>query len=242
MTRGAPDYSNVRAYGPLDRLDDMAELAVRLGAFATYDRRGNIIWMDDFNNGLEAWTVGATEPYGSVEVSAQHPKWPPYCVKMVAGGVAGDYARMINYQAPPTLGAHGLELSVNLWTAFDRFEIYLQHWDGNTHKRGAIIFDRPDGKIYYSDANGDDEELDDLSDAVVDLAFYNSLKMVVNFETTEYVRFMVNHMSYDMSGIELHNWTASSVPQMWIMIYLWSLTGAIATCYIDGMIVTQNEP
>jgi len=46
MPFGAPDFSNVQKISTLHRLDDMAELAVRLGSPYIWDRQGDVIYID----------------------------------------------------------------------------------------------------------------------------------------------------------------------------------------------------
>jgi len=57
MPHGAPDDSNVLKIGEDYRLDDLSELAARLGSIVNYRRTGDVYFMEDFSYGLERWTI-----------------------------------------------------------------------------------------------------------------------------------------------------------------------------------------
>lgn len=243
MTHGTPDWGHTRSATVYPLVNDLGEVAARLGSITTYDRRGNVIWFDDFSKGLAAW-IGADAggTGGSCVLSPDEPEWPPFSAKLTAGRSANGWARLVKYLAPPVAGRLGIEISVNFKTQFDYFQMFLQFWDGTTTQQGSIFISDTDSKIYYLDADNNRVELGAITSQILDIDYYNSLKLVVDFSTTEYVRFLLNRVSYDMSGIELYNWVGGASPQMWLYMIIWSRSGENDYCYVDAVIATQNEP
>jgi len=66
--RGAPDDSNVLSTSTFYRLDDMAELAVRLGSPVQYLRSGNIVFCTTFEDGFNRLSYHAPVLGGSVSL------------------------------------------------------------------------------------------------------------------------------------------------------------------------------
>ena len=59
MAHGAPDWFGTTPQGMVHRVADLAELAARLGSPDVFDRRGNVLFMDSFENGQNNWSHGA---------------------------------------------------------------------------------------------------------------------------------------------------------------------------------------
>jgi len=52
MAHGTPDWGVTASKKTIYSLHDMGELAVRLGSIVSFDRRGDVIFSDSFQNGL----------------------------------------------------------------------------------------------------------------------------------------------------------------------------------------------
>lgn len=242
MPRGAPDYSNVRAYGPLYRLDDMAELAVRLGSVVAYDRRGNVIWLDDFSTGSEKFRVHGAGDY-SVALETSYPKWPPFCLKMTGGSTGDNSALAFYYACPSVVGKLGVELSVAFFTRFDEFRLEMFMYDGTHLYDAQIRLDDVDDDIKYYQFPFTFTKFADLADMVHDYGSYHSLKLVADFENYYYTRFLLDQTEYDLSAIEVSEETGTGIaPQFGVQFGIYGREGGNDYCHVDGLIITQNEP
>lgn len=70
MPRGMPDWGEYSPQEVVSKLLDNAELAARLGSPVLFDRRGTVIFMDDFNCGVNHWdtvTKGNLKIYPSAK-------------------------------------------------------------------------------------------------------------------------------------------------------------------------------
>ena len=55
MAGETPDYGRLSAQATVFPVTDLGELAARLGSIVSHDRRGDVIWLDGFEDGLDKW-------------------------------------------------------------------------------------------------------------------------------------------------------------------------------------------
>ena len=57
MTHGVQDFGASSGQNSTYGLTDLGELAVRLGSPVSFDRRGDVVMMETFEDGLDAWVT-----------------------------------------------------------------------------------------------------------------------------------------------------------------------------------------
>jgi len=223
-------------------LADMGELAARLGSMVTYDRRGEVIWMDDMGTGSGKWI---DTPYGA----GASIKWVPgnvrmghYAVEMIGGSDGVQLAQLKTYFPLFHLGRAGLELGVAFFTEFDKFELKLTRSDGTTRYRGSIRLDRTNSQIAYLDEDTNYQSIASLANPVNLYGVFHACKLVVDFNTNEYVRFLYNETEHDLSGIPLHKTDATTIASFRVALLLYSRSGQNDRANVDYVIITGNEP
>lgn len=242
MPRGAPDYSNVRAYGPLHRLDDQAELAARLGSPVVYDRRGNIVWCTDFSHGLQGSTIVPSDGEGDGYVTASRSFNGPFSICLDPSDEEGSqvYWNRIIHFIP--IGALGAETIMSLDTDPYQYRLSLWYRDGAASQKGSIR---------YSPGNGNWEIQLGADDWVVILEdFYlqqgpnawQPIKLVINANTGKYVRALIAHNVVLLSAYDLYETEDFSRGQLETRISVWGAPATHACGYVDTVIITQNEP
>ncbi len=222
-------------------LDDLGELAARLGAIHTYDRRGYIVYQDDFAHGAGRWTVATSGTGAEVIVSATYPLRLPYCLKLIGGSTSGFSAEVRNFLGDLDPGKIGFEASVAFITDFDEFRIGIETKEGGDVKRGYILLSDTDQKIYYYDDGADYQELGDLPDVTIAQGRYHSMKLVLDFATGYYVRFLLGDIPYDLSPYPFEVFADSTAKQTKVTLKFKSRSGENDYCLVDCVIVTQSE-
>ena len=241
MAHGTPDWSGKILQSTFAIAEDLAELAARLGSLSTWDRRGKVLWGDDFNRGKEAWNTYAYGTGASVAVSTSYPKLPPFCCKLTGGTTATGVVGIRNYFGLIAVGKLGLECSVAFLTAFDYFRLLLEVYDGaNWHGSGLQISDTDD-TLSYRDENGIYQELASLADLVATTGRYHSLKLVVDFTNDLGVRAKLNGTGYDLSSYALPSVADVTEPYLEAHLFLKPRSGQNDVCHVDGVILTQDE-
>lgn len=244
VSQGGIDYTDggFSASGVIYALlDDLAELAGRLGSIDVYDRRGYVLWWDDFNHGPGAWRTRVDGTGAEVKVSAVYPLWPPYCLKLTAGSDSSVFAEAIKYLAPIASDTLGVEVAIAFQSPFDKLRLEIELHDATQIHRGRIELNDTDQKIYYQDEDDVNQELDDLPNLWESYSTYYNLKLVVDFSTDYYVRFLFGNTSYDLSAYPLRVEGDPSDPHINISIWLYGRVGENDACNLDGVIITQNE-
>jgi hypothetical protein len=238
----APDYYRFRLDSERNVLGDMAELAVRLKSPVTYDRMGDVVWMEDFSTGVGRWrtVVGAGGSY--VKVDASFSYWSGFNAKLYAGAAVGNGAAMYKYLSPPRTNRWGIEVSVAFASAFKWLRIELTHADAVATYRPQLQVNYVTQKLEYLGDDSAYHVLGSLSEMASAYGLYHHLKMVVDFETLEYVKVRQDGNLYDMAGIPILPTADAEVPSSIAFIGLYSDNTNAATARLGSVIVTANEP
>jgi len=246
---GTPDYSPIKppgqiTPGPIYTLSDMGELAARLGSIVTFDRRGNIIWMDDFESGLSQWRqVGDRD----AEWNGNQAKNGGFCCKLITPAVAGGSCGIERYIGFPALSPMGFEFS---YSDDDTAGVPRSLWilvvldSGSYRYTTGIFYDVMNGKLRYTSGNG---SLQDIPGGAYYMSTFfpgefDTLKFVADFTTAKYKRLLINSQTFDVSALSFQKVALESAPRMSIDIELRTNEAVAAVCYIDDAIVTLNEP
>ena len=73
-----------------------AELAARLGSPDTFDRRGDVLWMDDFESGLK-WRTSLLGTGSLIDLTATMAASGGKCCRLVTGSANNDYAYLLRH-------------------------------------------------------------------------------------------------------------------------------------------------
>ena len=242
MPRGAPDYSNVRAYEPLHRLDDHAELAARLGSVVTFDRGGNVIYLDTFSQGSPQWGL---MPYGSgaeLKVATEHASSPPFSLRMRTGQ-DGAHAAKATIQVPYHHHCRmGLEYAfTHTIDSTDHFFDFL-HWDGEWKYSYGVVFKIQTGELKVRDKELGWWVFADGLHLKSDAFLFNRAKLVIDTKNNKYVRFTFNDETWLLNEYEPPLTEITSIPYLEPSVQFTGDEGHNRDHYIDDVIVTQNEP
>lgn len=242
MPHGYPDYGVGAPARTIYTLVDIGELAVRLGSIVTFDRRGNVICLDGFESGLAQWFLGGSGTNYAVTQSSEFARNGAYSAQIRAGSSLGLSGYMIKQLPYPIIGKLGLEVSFDLNTLLNYFEVRFGLFDGTTLHEPRLRFTYSTGALAYRDSNAD------MIDLVTGLYLGNSgqlfetVKLVVDFKNESYLRVIYNSTAYDLSGIAYFEEPDAADPYIKISLFVGGATGQAAIAWVDDFIVTQNEP
>lgn len=242
MAHGTPDWGHSKTTTVYPLVTDLAELAARLGSIDTYDRRGNVSYMDDFTHGKEAWHEITTGSGAAIELSTTAPQWGANHLKLTGGSDSTRLAQVSRYLAVPVLSSVGLEFGVCFPTSWSNFRISIRYDDGTDQHRGGITLSDQADKIYYLDDAGANQEVDDLIDLISLRNLYHQVKLVVDLSGDTYVRLMLDQTTYDLSDYALYTATSAAEPRLFVWLEVESRAAQNDYVYIDGVIITHNEP
>ena len=242
MTHTLPDYTTKYKLAKIFGNVDNAELAARLGACSTLDRRGNTIWYDDFEGGAAIkWTTQVSGA-GTVAVVDTRAWMGSHSMATVTGALLNDFAYFIKGFSLPIEREMGAEVMFHIAGGKPLVGLRLVGATGTVVATGKIKYDHNDKKIYYYTTGGAWVELTRVDDVLFNHENWIYLKLVVDWDKGEYVRFIFGSTTYSMAGIPLFR--VGSVTDIFINVYITidALSAAVATVYWDNFVLTQNEP
>lgn len=242
MPHGAPDNYYVLKKSITYGLYDLGELAVRLGSPNLFDRLGDVMFMDSFENGLVKWLPEWSGTNGSIAIDTTTAKTGGFSCKLTTGKTTGYYARITAYMPYPYPSSFGFEFSLaiesNIWYVTCTIDFIK---DGIFY-RGKLYIDILNETLYYYNKDNVPTELKNAYIVYADSRNYNTLKLVIDTINLEYVRALTSNQLYNMKGLKLHSNTSPDKDHLEIELLARSISGFNGICYIDNVIITQNEP
>lgn len=242
MPHGTPDWGLVGPKTTVYGLDDLGEHAVRLGSPHFFDRRGDVVFLTDFSEGLAPfWQAGAGAGWG-VGLTAGNSRTGPFCARLRAGVAVGGHAGLYFTLAPSVLGPIGLEFT------FGRADSQC-YWEGRLDWNDGV--DWAQARIRVTHWSGALEYWDNVTPwvnfATVGLlrpwaSAMHTLKMVVDINREEYVRVLLNDQAYLLPAVPVPPVGGVLAPHIYVQILCTNAAAVELDGYVDNVIVTQNEP
>lgn len=221
---------------------NLAEHAARTGSIVTFDRRGDVIWYDDFESSLNKWVAGGSGTGNSVAISTARARNGGNSVLLTAGSSQALNASISHQQPLPTLGPVGFEISVNIQSAINRFSLIINYNDGATLHQSEITWRDTENDLRYLDSSANYVTFA----ADVDLFFtdrlFHTCKLIIDPNTGKYISFVLNNTRYSLSDIDLYTAASATLPNLEVIAQLRGRSGNNDTTYVDDAILTQNEP
>lgn len=242
MARGAPDYSNVSAYGPLHRVDDDAELAARLGSLLVYDRAGSLVWMSDFRYGLQGAVPGTSDAECSYSVSVERAHFGPFSIKLDPSDETGSYVEWGTSCQFMEAGRLGLEALISLGSTPDGVRIKLHYYDGGDLEGGQLHYDPATGDWTILNSAGGWTTILEGFKLQKDATTWNPIKLVIDAENDMYVRAQMAKEVIDLSAYSLRSVESDNLGQLNGLVTVYGSSALHAPIFIDAVVITQNEP
>lgn len=242
MPHGTPDWADLAprktVYGGID----LGELAARLGSIVTFDRRGDVVWFEDFSSGLGAWILGYTVTADKPTWSSVYARTKGFSCKLATSAVKDYLSYITHYMPIPIVSKIGLEFSFSLSTTNTIVECSLYYYDGTTRAYYAIRYNQADETLeYYGTDSAWHVFVSDIAPYPREYSF-NTLKLVVDLNAVEFVRAILNEKEHSMADLVPWNETFDFTPYLQMQIKLENPAAAAKVVYIDDVIITQNEP
>jgi len=221
---------------------DLGELAARLGAVSTHDRRGYALWQDHFADGLAPWDSGTLGTGAAVTVVTSYAYRGAQAVKLSGGSAASGRAWLAKYLPAAATSRYGLEAAVNVWSSVTSIDLYLQVGDSiDTYEVRLRWLPVTSEFQVYNDAG----QYVTVASGVTLLTgpgAWHVLKVVADLDTLRYVRVILDNLEVDVSDHAIY---APGNPGSLYVYSSITLTGDSdggGVAYVGAAIVTREEP
>ena len=239
--RGAPDDSNVLSRESLYRLDDLSELAVRLGSPIVFQRSGTVRLQDVFDTGLQKVTghsldAGVTRYLSNDRSISEGVSLCIDCPMLALRSGKINYTtpnfpdtlRGMSWGFSAVLNQGLIEARVLRYTG-TRVHTYKVQYDMSN--RDLSVWDGDDGWAVVSDNIY-------LMPAGRQFATF---KVVFNASSKGYIRLWVNNHEYDLTDYAAEEGGSGIVPQTVHSLYTENPGIVDNWYYLDNIVLTDNE-
>ncbi len=242
MVHTLPDYTTkyktAIVFGNLDH----AELAARLGSINRFDRRGHVVWMDNFEAPKLKWSTYTTGTGGKVQLSTEYSRSGSQSCMMKTGDAVSNYAYMRHHEPLPTLTRLGLEVSFTMPTTATQIYWSITVYDGDNEHTARVYYYTATGKLELLGENNSIVQFATKKRPYEIAGKFNTIKLVMDYGKEEYVRFIFNEETFDISSYRYAKGHNTTPPDTLLIIQIQAAENAASTMYIDDVIFTQNEP
>lgn len=240
MPIGRPDWYSSGLSEISATLDDMAELAVRLGSAVNYDRTGKIIFIDTFTRFDGLYTVtssgvasgpAVTSTIAETDNSSLHTQ--------LSLGIANNVSI-----ARSSRTWSGKVLSIEVGFNCDVLPDQIYFTCGNVvdgYFYNGIIRVTSAGTLFevYDNASGYVTFETASYTPLLNLAF-NAMKIAVDMSTKKYLYFRLNNVEYDLTQYNLYSGIDLSADYISNVIKVFGNSGSVLNFYLDRMIITED--
>jgi len=240
MARGQQDFGVYAPKTTVAGLSDLGELAARLFSPVTFDRRGDVLWLDNMEGTERTWVPFGTGTGHKAEHSPEQARSGFCSMKLTTGSTLGNYEQLEKYLPYPALSKIGFEISFTVTGHMAEFLWYIRLYNGSDYYEGRLRFTYSTTlwEIY------DNGTWRTVKTGTVNESQYifNTMKLVCDFNTNEYVRLILNETEYDLSSYSLTTSNSTVKPTLNLLVKVTNRTASNWVEYFDDCIVTQNEP
>jgi hypothetical protein len=219
----------------------LAELATRLGSVVSYERRGQVLLVENFSNGLGFYTTTASGT-GTVELSPAKYYKGGYSVKMSPQSAAGNTCNLSGQIGSVPVGQRvGLGVWISYVAGLESVKIVLIVGDGSNQNISRIELEYSTGKVYAYTTAAARTEVGRFETNAATLGSFRFVKFVINLSTARYVRVIVDDTQFDASAVSFQQ-NPTSIKYCSITILVQSDGTRYGPLYVGAVILTSVEP
>lgn len=244
MVHGMRDYGIYASKSTVVALEDMAELASRLGSIVTYDRKGDVVFMDDYEAPIEKFgeqnAIDAETKLDS-EVALSGAQ----SLKFTTPGITDRWAEIYYTLSPYALGKHGIKISISpyeLDAHVGFYQVFGQYFDGNNFHQFGIRLNLKDAKVQLYLPAGWTDCIADLHIDCDLKTFWHNVKLTFDLDTGYYSKLLIDALSYDLSAYQYERDANTTVTLFTLFFTLWPKGTDKLVLWQEDFVYTINEP
>ncbi len=241
MSRGAPDWSNVVKQAEFHRIDDLGELAARLTHLASFDRTGEVLWWDNFADGLVYWTSELLGTNSSAALAVRESISSPFVVELVGGTDLSGFARITRSFPIIELSRLGLDVVYAAPILLGSLAIQIDIQHGTYSNQYGAKLDTVDKTLSYLNSGGTYTVCGLAANVASGSSVMNRIKLVSDEQAASYVRIICNDQTYLLPGIDCNRATGTVGYQIKCSIAVVHHDLFEPTIDVKNVVLTQNE-
>ena len=239
---GLPDYGMYAALENMGNLVDYGELAARLGSIVTFNREGNIVFIDNFEKTPLKWSVEKEIGTETAGFSTENVLSGGQSLKLATVANASSKVAIKRYFPIFCTKKQGIEIAIK--GSVFHSNIFLSYFLSYKHisNHFLITIDTSNNILQYYDEGGFLVTFEDSLELKQANYLFHRFKMVVNLETGCYIRFIMDRTEYPLNDISCRQAANIDDDYFYAHILLQNTQAYPIPIYLDNFILTQNEP
>jgi len=219
-----------------------AEHAIRMGYPQVFERTGNLLFIEGFENGLGDWNPNQSHAANAPQLATRGLMRSPYCVKLVIDPTPAGFSSIRKHLGYPYVTTFGLEYSfladdsfglllwgIIIYTGEFKYTVWSSYSDV-THL-WAVLDDVP---AYQTVLDYDIGAWDHMS--------WHTVKVVADLVNEQYARMSVDKYDMGISQYVVRKQPDVTPPYIYLGIDTFIAGARVVNIYVDNVILTINEP
>lgn len=242
MPHGQRDWGNIGADETVHGLADLAELAARLGSPVTFNREGNVLFLETFEHGIKNWTIAAYGTGGEYRWSAEKSRMGSYSCLLIPGTDGAQTAQMARQFPYPVFSRFGVEMGVQAAGDPLRMDVTLYVYDGTTRQGYTARYDHVNERLQLQLAGATWQTVAENVLWSEGAFLFHTIKLVADLNEAAFVRLIFDNEEYNIEAYSAFEAADATAPAIWVWFTCLTQTGLTTNFYVDDIIITQNEP
>lgn len=218
------------------------ELIACLTPAKRLDDRGSVFYMHDFEHGWGMLTPGGNGTGKAYEISSTLSQSGGLSAKLTSGSsslldayLMLDLPPLPSFQLGFQVSFIRMDYRAGLYVNIDYYVDSVWYW-----ARAGWNYDNK--QILYLDEDGIEQVAAEGVGFCPRNFGFIPMKLVADFETGKYMRFLIGKWDIDLSSYNLYH--EEALPEMSIQAWFEEvgLSGTNMVCYVDDLILTVDEP
>lgn len=237
-----PDYHKYLPNSVRLSLQDMGELAARLGSIITYDRQGEVVWFDDFSHGISKYTSILSGTGAALSLGVSRTGRSGFNMRQLSGTTGAKSVETYTGITLLELTKIGLEIACYFLVPISHFILGIYSFDGVSRYEQFIKVDVTNKKIYVLDGTNTYIEVSDILRVDDPDGTIHHFKLVIDTSSIAYVKFLLDSSKYDLSAYSVYSAANTTAPGIMVYFATFGTGGASQATFINHVILTSNEP
>lgn len=242
MAHGQPDYGMYAQKKTVFGVSDVGELAARLGSPCTYDRRGDVIFIEDFSLGLNRWHVQKTSTGSDAAIVNDRFRTGGTSCKVTTGTDNSGAINLLKCFPLPVFTSVGVEFSISRYTNATAWQLIMNLYDGVDVVTFSVHYDYDTKLFRMEKSDGGWLDLGLTYPPYDEQTMFNTVKLVGDYSTNKYKRAMFDSFVVDLSEYAGYVAANAGDPRFEILLQFYGDAPDQGYFWIADVIFTQNEP
>jgi hypothetical protein len=220
----------------------LADLGAALGSVQRWDHRGQVFDAMTFDTGLPLdWEV---QKHGNevLQVVPGYGSHGAYSLSIIMENVAVTYAMFKKRFRTVPLSKFGIECSFSFPSTKFNIAMICLLYNGTNYQLAGLYWNTSINTLYYMNSSAGYTNLSTGAKLRADARVFNHMKLVADFSAAKYVRALWNEEAYSIPTQPLLTIADATERHMFFYILVDTSTPNAETCYIDDIIITNEEP